>query len=471
MEKTEHQIRLGIDPDFLGLSFAEKLKTEAAEKGLVIEVESTPSNWSEAYKNFNAPHRDRGLFTIELITAFFSDASIEKKLYDLIEKWLQFFQDQMTKSELGFKKILELLHLRPLCVYYLEQNDSLHFTYDLSEDKIKFRLQWEKMLTLVSKLKADDPDIIQWLDTLARQSNKMSFLQFDNHKHEWVLINRLIYACSLLSSDYRSRLDDPRLGKPQIVFNEENYNDYTYFDSQWDMKLNDLPLIVPQPNDISMYVRLADKSVNAAKEFFDKEYNDKSTRYYLPLIRTEEVLEYYDYFESIIAAVIFSYTSIETLVNICIPEDFIFVQTGTGKNEGATTSYSKKAMERKFHLREKLRQILPQSIQSPDPCIESWWNDFIALEEIRNEIIHTKQHKSNERYSSFLSTRIFTLIDVNKKIIRFYGEYISRHKPELLNEFPYDFGSDSLWPAFMSDEDFKDYDDRLHNPWRPDKSQ
>jgi hypothetical protein len=80
MEAIERHIRLGIDRGFLGLPFAGKLKTEAAEKGLVIEVEPTPSNWSDAYKNFNAPHRHTGLFTIELIPAFFSDPIIEKKL-------------------------------------------------------------------------------------------------------------------------------------------------------------------------------------------------------------------------------------------------------------------------------------------------------------------------------------------------------------------------------------------------------
>lgn len=466
-----YHIKLAVDPYFLGHPFEEKLKTEAGEKGLQIQIETEPSKWSDPYRGLNAPHNDRGLFTIELQSTFLdpSNQSIQLVLAELIEKWLSFFNEQLSKGYLGFGKILELLRLRPVCVYYLEGENKLHFTYDLCLDREKFLEEWRKMMELIVKTQAHETETLHWLDSIARQKNNVSFLYYDGSSASWKLIERLIEACAQLSADYRSRLDDPRLGKPQIVFNEDNYNEYTYFDSQWELKLHDLPLIVPQPNDISMYVRLADKNLSQAKSFYDKEYSEKSSRYYLPLLRTEEVLQYYDYFESVIAAVIFSYTSIETLANVCIPEDFEFVHLGTGKSEGVTTTYSKKAIERRFHLREKLRQILPQSIQSPDPCNQLWWNDFVALEEIRNEIIHTKQHKSIERYSSLLSPRIFMLIEVNKKIIQFYGEYIRRFKPQLLNEFPYDFGTDSLWPAFMSDEDFRDYYNRLHNSW-PGKS-
>lgn len=472
VEEKIYDIKLGVDPGFLGPAFPEKVLNEAIEKGIVFEKEPEPSRWAKPYHGSNAPHNDKGLFTVELPSKFPDTAAetIKTALPEFIEKWISDLRE-MSKGELGFAKLLELLHFRPACVYVLDSNDRLHFTFDLWTDKNSFRSQWNSMLEIIEKVFSGNPETLEWLDSIHRQGDKMSFLYYDDNTSTWKIIERLVKACEMLSADYRSRLDDPRLGKPQIVFNEDNYNDYTYFGDQQEMKLNDLPLIIPQPNDISMYVRLADKNTKQAKEFFEKEYADKSNRYYLPLIRTEEVLGYYNYFESIMAAVTFSYTSIETLANICIPEDFIFVQTGTGKNEGATTSYSKKAIERKFHLREKLRQILPQSIQSPDPCTESWWNDFIALEEIRNEIIHTKQHKSIERYSSFLTSRIFTLIEVNKKIIRFYGEYIGKFNPQLLNEFPFDFGTDTLWPAFMSDEDFKDYYDKLHNPWRPDKSQ
>jgi hypothetical protein len=470
-ENTSH-IKLGIDPGFLGPAFSEKVLNEAVEQGIIFEPEPDPAKWSKPYYGFNAPHRDKGLFTIELPSKFPETASetIRNLLPGLVERWISHLTG-ISKGEDGFEKLLGMLHFRPACVYVLDGKDKLHFTFDFWADKNSFLDQWNKMLELIEKVASEVPPTLDWLDSIHRQQDKMAFLYYDHDTSSWKITDRLVKACEMLSTDYRSRLDDPRLGKPQIVFNEDNYNDYTYFGDQQEMKLNDLPLIIPQPNDISMYVRLADKNTKQAKEFFEKEYADKSNRYYLPLIQTEEVLEYYNYFESIMAAVTFSYTSIETLVNICIPEDFIFVQTGTGKNEGTTTSYSKKAIERKFHLREKLRQILPQSIQSPDPCTESWWNDFIALEEIRNEIIHTKQHKSIERYSSFLTSRIFTLIEVNKKIIRFYGEYIGKFNPQLLNEFPFDFGTDTLWPAFMSDEDFKDYYEKLHNPWRPDKSQ
>jgi len=102
-------------------------------------------------------------------------------------------------------------------------------------------------------------------------------------------------------------------------------------------------------------------------------------------------------------------------------------------------------------------------INTPDPSTEKWWDSFINLENLRDEIIHTKQSKSEERYSHFLSKKVFKTIEIHKEIITYYGNYISKNKEELLEKFPYNFGFDNSFLGLMDDEGYKKSYKILHN--------
>src|SRR5699024_3766505 len=121
---------------------------------------------------------------------------------------------------------------------------------------------------------------------------------------------------------------------------------------------------------------------------------------------------------------------------------------------GVKTIYSKEAIERKYSLREKCKVILKDIISTSDPTEETWWNDFVILENLRNEIIHTKQSKSEVRYSKLLQENIIPLIESHKRIIKFYGEFIKRNKKELLEEYPYNFDYDDFLPGLMTNENY-----------------
>jgi hypothetical protein len=144
-----------------------------------------------------------------------------------------------------------------------------------------------------------------------------------------------------------------------------------------------------------------------------------------------------------------------------------YIEQTKGKWQGVETVYSKEAIERNFSLRDKLKLILPKVLQTPDPTKEPWWGHFIELEEIRNEVIHTKQSKSEERYSFFLNKRIFTIIRCNRVVIEYYGQFIDKHQRGILFDYPYGYGFDSVPPSFMSNEDFQARYIALFNPWQP----
>lgn len=131
---------------------------------------------------------------------------------------------------------------------------------------------------------------------------------------------------------------------------------------------------------------------------------------------------------------------------------------------GVKSIYSKEAIERKFSLKDKFKTILKSILNTPDPTLEKWWARFVDLENLRDEIIHTKQSKSENRYSQLLSKKIFQIIGIHKEIINYYGKYISKNKMELLQEFPYDFGFDDFYPGLTDDKNYEQMHRNIHNP-------
>ena len=154
-----------------------------------------------------------------------------------------------------------------------------------------------------------------------------------------------------------------------------------------------------------------------------------------------------------------SYTSLEAFANICIPENYIYVV----EKDGIKTTYSKEAIERKFSLRDKFKNILKEILLTQDVSKTKWWCSFIKLEDIRNEIVHSKASKSEDRYSKLLEQNIFIIIEIHKVIIQYYGVFISENRKALLNEFPYGFGHDNVFPALMSDKNYEKSYRYIHN--------
>jgi hypothetical protein len=473
MGADSYHMRMATDPHFQSTGLVEKIETEAQEQNLLLLIDNDLNTWGDEFKGLDAPHNYRALFTIELMDSFFQSSQAEaiKDIFPkLVVHCLNVLDGIVKRSEVHLKDLLQkALQLYPLCVYNFSESVKLHFSFPLPEKNETMIDAWQKMREILLKLRSSDSETCTWINSISMQKNGMSFLKYNYEKEEWQLIDRLKDGSLRLSEAYKNSINDERVRKPYIVFNEDNYNQYNYFDNQWSLKIDQETIILPQPNDISLYVKLAERNLKDAEQFYQEELKNRVGRLHMPLLSKDAYLKYYDYFESVIAAITFSYTSIETLANICIPHQYSFEEKGTGKREGITTVYSKEAIERNFPLRDKFKIILQDVLHTGNPVVEDWWNDFIDLEEIRNEIIHTKQSKSEERYSFFLNRRIFKVIGCNKVIIKYYGEYIQRHLPNLLFDFPYGLGYDSVPASFMTNEEYIQRYEALHNPWKPKK--
>lgn len=142
---------------------------------------------------------------------------------------------------------------------------------------------------------------------------------------------------------------------------------------------------------------------------------NKNISYHLTIEFSKKI---YDYLELIHKAIIFSYTSIETFVNLSIPESYN--HNITKNKEGITEIYDKHGIERWLSLTVKLKEILVSIYNTPEIQKESFWQDFLTLEKHRNQIIHQKSSNRTILYESYFHEDIYKSISVSTKIVDFF---------------------------------------------------
>ena len=271
----------------------------------------------------------------------------------------------------------------------------------------------------------------------------------------WVVDNPLQNVTRELNDKYREG-QDHRIRKPEIMIHHNDYRKYFTFGKKWVLESDKLETIMTKPNDVSIYSSICDRHTAAGKKFYDSVIKPRFKRYHGSFPSEVQHTEYYNYFEYIISAIIFAYTAVEAFVNICISERYQYSHKGK--------MVSREEVERYFPLRDKLKLFLVQVLDTPNPSQEPWCSFFIDLEEIRDEVIHTKQSKSEDRYSQFLTKRIFKIIEVHKIIIRYYAKFINDSGESLLNQVPYNFGYDEIRPSLMNDRTYDKLHETLNNP-------
>lgn len=94
----------------------------------------------------------------------------------------------------------------------------------------------------------------------------------------------------------------------------------------------------------------------------------------------------FSYLEDVMASVVFAYTALEAFANEEIPDDFVY----TISKSKCSEVFDKSQIERSLSLQTKLGDILPAITGIASPKGTKVWQEFVALEELRNNIIHMK---------------------------------------------------------------------------------
>lgn len=94
----------------------------------------------------------------------------------------------------------------------------------------------------------------------------------------------------------------------------------------------------------------------------------------------------FDFLESFMAEVVFSFTAIEAFANESIPQDFKY----EFKKAKETKTLPRAEIERQVSLDEKLKRVLPQAYGIKSPAGTKPWEHFKELKDVRDRLIHMK---------------------------------------------------------------------------------
>lgn len=341
--------------------------------------------------------------------------------------------------------------------YKTAEQDILHFQLpNNTSEELLLRSQIAFEAINNTRLKIDQ-NLNPSLEEVFTQDNKVKYIKYIENR--WTVINPLDVITGTINLKY-SENADKRVGKPDILIQHDNLNRTFTFGDNWVLETDRLSTLLIKPNDISMYSGISEKNLKTATEFYDRVIAPRHKNLYNPFPAKNIQIEYLDFFELIITAVVSAYTALEAMSNMCIPEGYTFTD-----KDGII--HTRLQIERYFPLRDKFKLVLKVLYKTPDPTKEKWWSKFKKLEDIRNTIIHAKPSRSNDRYAQFLKKEIFTFIQIHKTIISFYGRYIYLNGGDMINIIPYGFGFDQVYPILIDDAEYRRIYNNLHNPHNP----
>jgi len=125
-------------------------------------------------------------------------------------------------------------------------------------------------------------------------------------------------------------------------------------------------------------------------------------------------------------------SSVESLTNALIPDDFVFEE----KVKDKINTLNKAEIEKSKSTIDKLKFIVPQALKIKSPSTFKCWSKFTDLVKLRNDIIHTKtttveqRKEKNGIINLLINTKIFgqinsafELLKELKKLIPTHAEY------------------------------------------------
>lgn len=184
---------------------------------------------------------------------------------------------------------------------------------------------------------------------------------------------------------------------------------------------------IPEPDPILVYfnaaylnyIQIKDKK----KEIFEKLSGEK--------LSEVMIKELYDYFGVTSSFIILLFTSIEALMNRCIPKDYTYKRILSKKTE----IFTKKQIEEHIPFEEKLKNVLSDAtkknyaVQHPTK-----YTHISNLKEFRNMIVHTKEAEGESTYDYVFKKALTFNYDETIDVVKDFCNYYT--KPDFITECP-----------------------------------
>lgn len=207
-----------------------------------------------------------------------------------------------------------------------------------------------------------------------------------------------------------------RSNRPLIATDKDS-EDNVFFQETIGAKIENTKIIFSRPNEIALSMSIASKSLERAseirKDILKNIDSGKQTDFY-----DARVNDIYDYLEEVQKTVVFGYKAIEALCNSAIPHDYVYKKELNKK--GIHEIYDKHAIERWVTTSEKISKILPEIYKCASPTTQKFWGHFKKMEDLRNDIIHSKSNTTSKLLSELLSNDIGKYFKSCESLLLYY---------------------------------------------------
>jgi len=205
-----------------------------------------------------------------------------------------------------------------------------------------------------------------------------------------------------------------------VIYEVEDVNEDISLQEIVKTKIGKAVIKYDTPNSTAIYLNASERELKAAKALHKALIEPKLKTQESYDLSNEDASKLYDYFEHIKMSIIMAYTAVECLSNALIPYNYSYTEQGKDGNR----MWDFKEIQRWKSTTQKLRQILPRALNMNDPGKFKSYSTFCKLENLRNEIIHTrsilpKEVKEEDRLEyQLLQPRVFNLVASAKSLIK-----------------------------------------------------
>ena len=172
------------------------------------------------------------------------------------------------------------------------------------------------------------------------------------------------------------------------------------------------------------------KYFSAIKAKFQTHEDVKIT--HVDLVNDSQLL--YNYIQSVQVAIIFSFSALETFINISIPDEYLYKR----ENKKSTEIFNKEQIERHIPWKEKLKHIVTNIYRINDIDRQPFWNHVNELIQVRNELVHIKSKDEAQLIEKLVNMNTVDLCFSANEFIEFvYKKATSLESPtECFEKFP-----------------------------------
>lgn len=195
-----------------------------------------------------------------------------------------------------------------------------------------------------------------------------------------------------------------------------------------EVNIKNLKIQFLTPSMVALQINIANESIRNIKKLKDRIKTIPSEQKKEDRELGEKIightLEVYEFIEQAQKSIIFSFTALETFVNLSIPKDFIWEKTTTRKKE----IYNKEQIERYIPWKEKINLVITDIYKLPEIKKTEFWSSLMELLEIRNRLIHIKSSDDTEVLSDILNKDIIRICFSSQEYINYISENVTENE-------------------------------------------